>query len=155
MYWTRSLMMVTSTPLTVTLRRARYPAGSSEDRHVRLFRLREIDFIPGQIVGDRCVVGLVFRVGNVVVLAGFLHADGIAVEVLVREERGHVSEVHDREVVLAEVLVDAGAATDDLLELGHRADVRVEDDELAGLCIDAGGHELRRGGDDGVRLGRD
>ena len=63
-----------------------------------------------------------------------------------------VSEVHDGEVELAVVLVDAGAAADDLLELGHRVDAPVEHDELAGLGIDAGGHQLRGGGDDGKRF---
>ena len=41
------------------------------------------------------------------------------------------------------VLVDAGAAADDLLELGHRADLAVEDDQPAGLGIDAGGKQPR------------
>ena len=52
------------------------------------------------------------------------------------------------------VLVDTGAATNDLLELGHGADVRVENDQLAGLRINAGGHQLGGGGDDRISLGR-
>jgi len=33
--------------------------------------------------------------------------------------------------------VNAGAATDDLLEFRHRADGAIEDDEAAGLRVDA------------------
>ena len=43
--------------------------------------------------------------------------------------------------------MDAGAAPDDLLELGHRADLAVEHDQPAGLRIDAG-REQPRGGDE-------
>ena len=46
--------------------------------------------------------------------------------------------------------MDAGAAADDLLELGHRADCAVEDDQAAGLGIDAGGEQARGGDDDGI-----
>ncbi len=48
------------------------------------------------------------------------------------------------------VLVDPGAAADDLLELGHRADFAVEDDQAAGLGIDPGGEQARGGDDDRV-----
>ena len=113
----------------------------------------KIDFVAGQVVGDGGIVGFVLGVGDVVVLAGFLHAHGIAIEILVGKERGDVSEIHDGEVVLPEILIDAGAAADDLLELGHGADVRVEDDELAGLGVHASGHQLGGGGDDGIKLG--
>ena len=61
--------------------------------------------------------------GDVVVFACFLHANGIAIEVLVGEERGDVAEIHDGEVVLPKVFIDAGAASNDLLELGHGPDV--------------------------------
>ena len=65
-------------------------------------------------------------------------------------------EVDEREVVLLGVLVDAGAAADDLLELGHRADLAVEHDQAAGLGIDAGREQPRGRDDDGVfRLGID
>ena len=60
---------------------------------------------------------------------------------------GRPAEVDQREVELLGVLVDAGAAPDDLLELGHRAHLAVEHDQPAGLGIDAGG-EQPRGGDD-------
>ena len=125
-----------------------------EDGNVGLFGFGEVNLVACEVVGDRHVVRFVVGVGNVVVLGGFLHADRIAVEILVRKKRGDVPEIHDREVVLPEVFIDAGAASDDLLELGHGADVRVEDDELTGLRVHAGGHEFRRGGDDGVKFGR-
>ena len=54
-----------------------------------------------------------------VVRAGLVDLDGIAVEVGVGEQLGGPLEVHDGEEELAVVLVDAGAAADDLLELGH------------------------------------
>ena len=60
---------------------------------------------------------------------------------------GRAAEVDQGEVELLGVLVDAGAAADDLLELGHRADRAVEHDQAAGLGIDAGG-EQPRGGDE-------
>ena len=60
---------------------------------------------------------------------------------------GRAAEVDQREVELLGVLVDAGAAPDDLLELGHRADRAVEHDQPAGLRIDAG-REQPRGGDE-------
>ena len=60
---------------------------------------------------------------------------------------GRAAEVDQREVELLGVLMDAGAAPDDLLELGHRADLAVEHDQAAGLRIDAG-REQPRGGDE-------
>ena len=39
----------------------------------------------------------------------------------------------------------ACAAPDNLLELGHRADLAVEYDQPAGLHVDAGGEQARRG----------
>ena len=54
---------------------------------------------------------------------------------------GGLAEVDEREIVLLGVLVHAGAAADDLLELGHRADLAIEHDEAAGLGIDPGGEQ--------------
>ena len=79
---------------------------------------------------------------------GLVDLHRIAVEVRVGEQRGGPLEVHDGEEELVVVLVDARAAADDLLELGHRLDALVEHDQLAGLRIDAGGHQLRGRGDD-------
>ena len=63
---------------------------------------------------------------------------------------GGAAEVDEREVVLLRVLVDARAAPDDLLELGHGADFAVQHDQPAGLGIDAGGQQPRGGDDDRV-----
>ena len=63
---------------------------------------------------------------------------------------GGLPEVDQGEVVLLRVLVDAGAAADDLLELGHRAHFAVEDDEAAGLGVDTGGEQARGGDDDRI-----
>ena len=46
--------------------------------------------------------------------------------------------------------MDAGAAADDLLELGHRSDCAVEHDEAAGLGVDAGGEQPRGRDEDGI-----
>ena len=54
--------------------------------------------------------------------------------------------------MLAKVLVDARTPSYDLLELRERANVGIEDDQLAGLCIDAGGHQLGGRGDHRVTL---
>ena len=51
---------------------------------------------------------------------------------------GRAPKIHQREVELTGLLMHAGAAADDLLELGHGADRAVEHDEPAGLDIDAG-----------------
>ncbi len=74
---------------------------------------------------------------------GFVDLHRVAIEVGIGKQRGGPLEVHDGEEELVVVLVDAGAAADDLLELGHGVDAAVEHDEVAGLGIDAGGHELR------------
>ena len=63
---------------------------------------------------------------------------------------GGLAEVDQGEVELLRVLMDAGAAADDLLELGHRADRPVEHDQAAGLGIHAGGKQARGGDDDRV-----
>jgi len=46
--------------------------------------------------------------------------------------------------------VHAGAAPDDLLELGHRADVAVEDDQTAGLHVHARRQQARGGDEHGI-----
>ena len=63
---------------------------------------------------------------------------------------GRAAKVDQREVELLGVLVDAGAAPDDLLELGHRADRAVEHDQAAGLRIDAGGEQPRGRDEHGI-----
>ena len=63
---------------------------------------------------------------------------------------GGLAEVDQGEVVLLGVFVNAGAAADDLLEFGHGADFAVEDDQPAGLGVDAGGEQAGGGDDDRV-----
>ena len=81
--------------------------------------------------------GVVRRHGRLV-RPGFVDLHRIAVEIGVGKQRGGPLEVHDGEEELVVVLVDARAAADDLLELGHGVDAAVEHDEVAGLGIDAG-----------------
>ena len=52
--------------------------------------------------------------------------------------------------MLAVLLIDARAATDDLLELGHGLDALVEHNQLAGLCVNACCQQLGCRGDDGI-----
>ena len=100
----------------------------------------------GVVPGGRNVVGR----GNGVALAGFVDLHGVTVEIRVGEVVGGAAEVDQGEVELAGVLVHAGAAAHDLLELGHRADFAVEHDEAAGLRIDAGGEQAGGGDEDGA-----
>ena len=81
-----------------------------------------------------------FGIGEIdfVVWSYFHDLDGFAVEGGITEEAGGVAEVHDGEVAFAEVFADAGAAADDLFELGHGVDVLIEHNQMAGLGIDAG-----------------
>ena len=121
------------------------------DRDIR--GIGKFNVVAGDVVDEGGILGFLVYAGDVVIFASFLYADGVAVEVFVGEKRGDVPKIHDGEVVFPEVFIDSGAASDDLLELGHGADVRIENDELASLGIYAGGHELRCGRDDRVDLG--
>ena len=85
-----------------------------------------------------------------IALARLVNLHRLAVEVRIGEMAGRAAEVDQREVELLGVLVDAGAAPDDLLELGHRADLAVEHDQAAGLRIDAGREQPRGGDEHGV-----
>ena len=95
---------------------------------------------PWRVIDDQCAF-IVVGWDRSFIRAGLVDLDGITVKIRVRKERGRLPEIHDREEELAVVLVDAGAAADDLLELGHGPDAPVEDDEMAGLGIDARAHE--------------
>ena len=67
----------------------------------------------------------------------------VAVEIGVGEHPGGgAGVVDDVEPQLAVVVADTGAATDDLLELGHGADDAGKHDVLAGRRINPGGEEL-------------
>jgi hypothetical protein len=82
-----------------------------------------------------------------------LDARGVAVEIRVSEVlRGRAGEVDNVEVFLAVVHLEPGAAADDLLELGARADHAGQHHVLDHLGIDAGGQQLRGGEDDGRGL---
>jgi hypothetical protein len=59
-------------------------------------------------------------------------------------------QVDQGEIVFPGVLMNAGAAPDDLLELGHRTDRAVQHDQPAGLRIDAGGQQPRGRDEDGI-----
>jgi hypothetical protein len=59
-----------------------------------------------------------------------------AVEIRVGKMAGGTAKVDQREVEFLTILVNAGAASDDLLELGHRVDLPVKHDQAAGLRID-------------------
>ncbi len=85
-----------------------------------------------------------------IVVAGLVDLNRLAVEVRVGEMAGRAAEVDQGEIELLGVLVDAGAAADDLLELGHRADCAVQHDQAAGLRIHAGGKQPRGGDEDGI-----
>ena len=102
---------------------------------------------PGE---TRRVLGLALLDGFAVFVDdGFRLADRIAVEGGIGEHaRRGAGIVDDVEGELAVVGAQAGAATDDLLELGHRADSTGQHHILAGRRIDAGGQKLRCGEDD-------
>ena len=63
------------------------------------------------------------------------------------KEVGDIAKVHDSKPALALCFVNARAPANDLLELGHRVDGAVKDNQLTGLGIDPRGHELGGGGD--------
>src|SRR3546814_11410690 len=54
-----------------------------------------------------------------VVCTRFIDLDRVAVEVRICEQLCGSLEVHDGKILLAVLLIDARAAPDDLLELGH------------------------------------
>lgn len=86
------------------------------------------------LAGGRHVVGRHDRIA----LAGLVNLHRLAVEIRVGKMAGRAPEVDQREIELLGILVHAGAAPNDLLELAHRADLAVEHDQAAGLRIDAG-----------------
>ena len=85
-----------------------------------------------------------------IILARLVDLHRLAVEIGVGKVVGGVPEIDEGEVILLGVLVDAGAAADDLLELGHGADCAVEHDQAAGLRVHAGGEQARGGDDDRI-----
>ena len=97
---------------------------------------------------DRGVVAI--RRDNGAVLPRLVNLHRLAVERRIGKVIGRAAIVHQCEVELAGVLVDAGAASEDLLELGHGAHDAVEHDQPAGLHIDAGGEQTRGGDQHGI-----
>ncbi len=108
-----------------------------DDGDVRRFRVDNDHFIlPGlwrngifPVARRRYIV----RRRDGIVLARLVDLDRLAVECRIGEVVGRLPEVEQGEVILPRVFVDAGAAPDDLLEFGHRADCAVEYDQPAGL----------------------
>ena len=73
----------------------------------------------------------------------FVALDWLPVEVLVGEEARHITEIHNGEVILSVLLVDASAPTDNLFEFGHGVHRCIEHNELHRLSIDTGGEHFR------------
>ena len=85
-----------------------------------------------------------------IILARLVNLHRLAVEVGIGEVVGRTPKINQREIELLGVLVNAGAAPDDLLEFRHGADGTVEHDEAAGLGIHAGREQTRRRHEDGI-----
>ena len=121
--------------------------GKMSAAHRRWFRprRRRRDHILA-LAGWRHIVGRRDRVA----FARLVNLHRIAVEIRVGEMAGRAAKVDQREIELLGILVHAGAAPDDLLELGHRANLAVEHDQAAGLRIDAGREQPRGGDEDGI-----
>ena len=92
-------------------------------------------------IGGGHVVGRDDRI----IFAGLVNLHRLAVEIRVGEMVGGAPEINQREIKLLGVLVNARAASDDLLELRHGAHGTVEHDEAAGLGVHAGGKQPRCG----------
>ena len=110
-------------------------------------RLIDDDLIRSRLGGNgitvfidrRCIV---WR-NDGVIFTGLVDLHRLAVEVGVGEVAGRATEINQREIKLLGVLMDARAASDDLLELGHGAHRAIQHDEAAGLGIHAGGEQPR------------
>ncbi len=73
-----------------------------------------------------------------IAFAGFVDLHRVAVELGVGEMGRGATKVHHGEVELLGVFMDPGAATQNLLELGHRAHGPIQHDQAAGLCVHPG-----------------
>ncbi len=103
-----------------------------------------------EILIMRSIPILFFRWKRRVVRTRLVNLHGIAIKRRIGKELGRLLEIQDGEPVFIEVFVDACAAADDLFEFGHGLDALIQNDELAGLGVDASGHQLGGGGDNGV-----
>lgn len=75
----------------------------------------------------------------------------IAIEIWISKQTASISEIHNGEILFAVIGFQACAASDDLLELGHRVDVVVQYNQPAGLAVNASGHQFRCGNNDRIR----
>ena len=132
-------------------------AAAGRERDVRRLAIND-DLLVGWrrrhrilVRGDR---GLVLGRGDRIVVAGLVNLHRLAVELRIGEVVGGAAKIHQREVELLGVFMHAGAAADDLLELRHRPHGAVEHDQPAGLRVDAGRQQPRRGDDHRVRAFR-
>ena len=93
---------------------------------------------------------LAFHSGNVSVFSHYFHPHRVAIEVWVSKQISYVAEIKDGEVEFVEILINARAASNNLLELRHALDVAVEHNHLAGLGIHPRGHQFGGNGYDRV-----
>src|SRR5439155_26232411 len=77
------------------------------------------------------------------VVVRLIDLNRLTIEVWISEVVRGATKVHEREVVLAGVLVHSRPTPEDLLELGHRANRAVEDDQATRLDIDTSGKKTR------------
>ena len=94
----------------------------------------------GRIIGRR----------DGVVFTRLIDLHRVAVEVGVGEVVRRAAKIHQREIELLGIGMDARASTDDLLELGHRADFAIEHYQAARLGINAGRKQAGGRDDDGI-----
>ena len=80
-----------------------------------------------------------------IILAGLINLHWLAVKFRIGKMVGRTAKINQREIKLLRVLMNAGAASDDLLEFRHGAHGTVQHDEAAGLCIHAGGKQAGSG----------
>lgn len=92
-----------------------------------------------RVVAVQRVVGRRDRITS----TGFINLHRVAVEIRVGEVAGGAAKIDQREEELLAVLMNAGAAPDDLLELGHRAHSAIEHDQPAGLRINTSREQPR------------
>ena len=61
-----------------------------------------------------------------------------AIEIRIIEQAGNITEVKNCEVKFAKILTHTSTTTDNLLELSHGTDIRIQNDEFNRLNIDTG-----------------
>ncbi len=91
---------------------------------------------------------------KVIIFADDFDAHRVAVKIRVSKKIGNIAKIENGKKCFAEFFIDAGATTDNLLELGHGSDVAVKYDKFAGLRIHSGGHKFGCGGNNRVEFFR-